>query len=152
MPFQNWQRPLVMKRMLFCLPVIRSFTKIYGILKLNTSSQENASGQFVKKFKPRLLVYLDPDNEYTNAYVEGSALQWRWALFFDGNGLVSLFKDKNYFVEELNSFFASSDSSVGRLYPGPYYWHGNEPDIHAAYLFNYAGQTGPYTKMGKVDT
>ncbi|MCK5279266.1 MAG: glycoside hydrolase family 92 protein, partial [Cyclobacteriaceae bacterium] len=21
-----------------------------------------------------------------------------------------------------------------------YYWHGNEPDIHAAYLFNYAGR------------
>ena len=24
--------------------------------------------------------------------------------------------------------------------PGPYYWHGNEPDIHAAYLFNEAGR------------
>ena len=24
--------------------------------------------------------------------------------------------------------------------PGPYYWHGNEPDIHAAYLFNAAGR------------
>ena len=22
--------------------------------------------------------------------------------------------------------------------PGPYYWHGNEPDIHSAYLFNEA--------------
>jgi predicted alpha-1,2-mannosidase len=100
----------------------------------------NASGEFVKKFKPLLLVYLDPDNEYTDAYAEGSAMQWRWALFFNGEGLISLFKDKEYFVSELNDFFAKSDSTVGRWYPGPYYWHGNEPDIHAAYLFNYAGR------------
>jgi predicted alpha-1,2-mannosidase len=100
----------------------------------------NASGRFVEKFKPRLLVYLDPDNEYTDDYTEGSALQWRWALFFNADGLISLFKDRKYFVDELNDFFAKSDSSVGRWYPGPHYWHGNEPDIHTAYLFNYAGR------------
>jgi predicted alpha-1,2-mannosidase len=100
----------------------------------------NASGDFVKKFKPLLLVYLDRDNEYTDDYAEGSALQWRWALFFNGDGLISLFKDKKYFVDELNDFFRHSNSSVGSWYPGPYYWHGNEPDIHAAYLFNYAGR------------
>jgi predicted alpha-1,2-mannosidase len=100
----------------------------------------NASGEFVIKFKPLLLVYLDPDNEYTDDYAEGSALQWRWALFFNGEGLISLFKDKKYFVNELNDFFAKADSTVGKWYPGPYYWHGNEPDIHAAYLFNYAGR------------
>jgi predicted alpha-1,2-mannosidase len=100
----------------------------------------NSTGEFVKKFKPLLLVYLDPDNEYTDDYVEGSALQWRWALFFDGNGLVSLFRDKEYFIKELSSFFEHSDPSLGSFYPGPYYWHGNEPDIHAAYLFNYAGR------------
>ena len=100
----------------------------------------NSSGEFVKKFKPLLLVYLDPDNEYTDDYVEGSALQWRWAMFFNGEGLISLFKDRQYFVDELNDFFSHSDSTVGSWYPGPYYWHGNEPDIHAAYLFNYAGR------------
>jgi predicted alpha-1,2-mannosidase len=100
----------------------------------------NSTGEFVEKFKPLMLVYLDPDNEYTDDYVEGSALQWRWALFFNGEGLVSLFRDKEYFVNELNDFFAKSDSTVGSWYPGPYYWHGNEPDIHAAYLFNYAGR------------
>jgi len=61
-------------------------------------------------------------------------------MFFNGNGLITLFKDKNYFINELNNFFAKADSTVGRWYPGPYYWHGNEPDIHAAYLFNYAGR------------
>jgi len=100
----------------------------------------NASGQFVEKFKPLMLVYLDLDNEYTDDYTEGSALQWRWAVFFDPMGLISLFKDRKYFVDELDNFFAQSDPTLGAWYPGAYYWHGNEPDIHAAYLFNSAGR------------
>jgi predicted alpha-1,2-mannosidase len=98
----------------------------------------NADGGFVKKFKPLLLTYFDPDEEYTNDYVEGCALQWRWAVLFDAPGLVSLFKDKAYFVSELNNFFEKADPERGTWNPGSYYWHGNEPDIHAAYLFNYA--------------
>jgi len=98
------------------------------------------TGEFVKKFKPLKLTYLDFDHEYTNAYVEGSALQWRWAVFFDPEGLVSLFKSKEYFVKELNDFFALSDPKRGTFSPGSYYWHGNEPDLHSAYLFNSAGR------------
>ena len=99
-----------------------------------------STGEFVKKFKPLKLTYLDFDHEYTNAYVEGSALQWRWAVFFDPEGLVSLFKSKEYFVNELNDFFALSDPKRGTFSPGSYYWHGNEPDLHSAYLFNTAGR------------
>jgi predicted alpha-1,2-mannosidase len=52
-----------------------------------------------------------------------------------------LFKEHaEYFVTELNDFFAMSDPAMGRWNPGPYYWHSNEPDIHAAYLFNEAGR------------
>jgi len=98
------------------------------------------TGEFVKKFKPLKLTYFDFNHEYTNAYVEGSALQWRWAVFFDPEGLVSLFKSKEYFVNELNDFFALSDPKRGTFSPGSYYWHGNEPDLHSAYLFNSAGR------------
>ena len=100
----------------------------------------DSSGKFVEKFDPLKLTYFDFKEKYTRGYVEGSALQWRWALFFDGPGLVSLFKSKEYFVNELNNFFAKSDSTRCTASPGSYYWHGNEPDIHAAYLFNYAGR------------
>ncbi|MDO9341805.1 MAG: GH92 family glycosyl hydrolase [Bacteroidales bacterium] len=100
----------------------------------------NASGEFDKKFKPLKLTYADPNHEYTNAYVEGSALQWRWAVFFDPEGFISLFKDREYFVNELNDFFALSNPRRGNWSPGSYYWHGNEPDLHAAYLFNTAGR------------
>ncbi|MEI8114730.1 MAG: GH92 family glycosyl hydrolase [Bacteroidia bacterium] len=99
-----------------------------------------SSGKFDEKFDPLKLTYLDFKEEYTKAYVEGSALQWRWALFFSPEGLISLFKNKEYFVKELNDFFALSDSTRGTVTPGSYYWHGNEPDLHAAYLFNAAGR------------
>jgi predicted alpha-1,2-mannosidase len=99
-----------------------------------------SSGKFDEKFDPLKLTYLDFKEEYTKGYVEGSALQWRWALFFSPEGLISLFKSKEYFVNELNDFFALSDSTRGTVTPGSYYWHGNEPDLHAAYLFNSAGR------------
>jgi len=101
---------------------------------------KTTSGNFVQKFKPLKLTYFDFDNEYTNGYVEGSALQWRWAVFFDPEGLISLFKSKEYFVNELNDFFALSDPKRGTFNPGSYYWHGNEPDLHSSYLFNSAGR------------
>lgn len=100
----------------------------------------NPETGFQQKFKPLKLTYLDPEGEYTDDYVEGSALQWRWSPFFDAPGLVSLFKDTAYFVHELNQFFEKADPERGTWSPGSYYWHGNEPDIHAAYLFNSAGR------------
>ncbi|MDZ7608145.1 MAG: GH92 family glycosyl hydrolase [Cyclobacteriaceae bacterium] len=97
---------------------------------------KNADGNFSKDFKPLLLTYLDGDETYTNDYVEGSALQWRWAPFFDAKGLTALFSSKEYFTDELSAFFEKTDPAVGKWNPGSYYWHGNEPDIHSAYLFN----------------
>ncbi len=99
---------------------------------------KNANGEFTKEFKPLRLTYVDSKGKYTNDYVEGNAMQWRWAPFFDATGLIDLFTSKDYFVTELNKFFEKSNSEVGYWYPGHYYWHGNEPDIHAVYLFNYA--------------
>ena len=100
----------------------------------------NADGKFVEPFKPLLLTYMDRKGEFTKDYVEGDALQWRWGAPFDAEGLVSLFKSRDYFVEELDTFFAKAEPGVGGWTPGSYYWHGNEPDIHAVYLFNAAGR------------
>lgn len=100
----------------------------------------NSDGSFQEKFDPLKLTYLDSKKEYTAGYVEGTALQWRWAPFFDAPGLISLFKDTTYFVNELNDFFEKSNPKRGHWTPGSYYWHGNEPDIHAAYLFNAANR------------
>lgn len=97
----------------------------------------NADGTFVEEFDPLLLTYLSGDDSFTNDYVEGSALQWRWAPFFDAPGLINLFENKEYFISELNNFFAKGETKIGNWNPGSYYWHGNEPDIHSPYLFNF---------------
>lgn len=99
----------------------------------------DSSGKFVAAFRPELLTYLDFTGEFTNDYVEGSATQWRWAVPYDAEGLVSLFKSREYFVSELNEFFEKSTPTFGKV-PNAYYWHGNQPDLNAAFLFNSAGR------------
>src|SRR5262249_50374046 len=62
----------------------------------------NAKGDFVSEFQPDLLTYLDYSGKLTHAYVEGSAWQWRWGVPSDADHVVSLFKSKEYFVQELD--------------------------------------------------
>jgi predicted alpha-1,2-mannosidase len=99
----------------------------------------HSDGSFFADFRPLMLTYLDRGGRYTSAYVEGSALQWRWAVPHDPDGLIGLFKSRDYFVEQLEEFFAQSVPRVGWL-PNAYYWQGNQPDLFAAYLFNSAGR------------
>lgn len=99
----------------------------------------DSAGDFSTPLQPLLLTYLDFRGEVTDDYVEGSALQWRWGVSHDAAGLVSLFSSRDHFVTELEAFFAGSLPKVGAL-PNGYYWQGNQPDIHAAYLFNAAGR------------
>jgi predicted alpha-1,2-mannosidase len=100
----------------------------------------DAAGMFTDKFDPLVLSYTDSGREYTQDFVEGSAMMWRWGVPFDGEGLVSLFPSKEQFVAELEDYFEQSNDYVGHWYPGSHYWHGNEPYFHAAYLFNAAGR------------
>src|SRR5262249_1684754 len=99
----------------------------------------DAEGKFLSEFRPEMLTYVDPTRKYTHAYVEVSAWQWRWGGRSDAGGLVSRFGSREAFVRELDQFFARSPAGVG-LIPNAYYWHGNQPDLYAAYLFNHAGR------------
>jgi predicted alpha-1,2-mannosidase len=97
----------------------------------------DSKGRFLAEFQPEMLTYVDTTGRYTHAYVEGSAWQWRWGVPSDAAELVPLFKSRGFFVQELEQFFARSPAGVG-LIPNAYYWHGNQPDLYAAYLFNHA--------------
>ena len=99
----------------------------------------DSKGQFLAEFQPELLTYVDFTGKFTHAYVEGSAWQWRWGIPADAAELVSLFKTRESFVDELTQFFERSPAGVG-VNPNAFYWHGNQPDIYAAYLFNEAGR------------
>jgi predicted alpha-1,2-mannosidase len=105
----------------------------------------DSHGAFMEDFRPLLLTYLDRGGKYTHAYVEGSALQWRWGVPFDAPALISLFKSKEYFIDQLGQFFSHSVPQVN-VQPNAYYWHGNQPDLYSVYLFNAAGRPDLTTK------
>ncbi len=103
----------------------------------NFMRAKKSDGTFVEPFEP---------TKFAEEYVEGNAWHYTFFVPFDVSGLISLFPDTETFVNKLNEFFENSSL----VYPPPdlpenfapdlYYWHGNEPDIHSAYLFNFAGR------------
>ncbi len=59
---------------------------------------------------------------------EGTPFQYTWYVPQDIPGLIDLMGGKLAFLKRLNAFFE-----------GGHYWHGNEPDHQASYLFALAG-------------
>ena len=102
-------------------------TFVEPLLTEMTTYEANALGQYF----PKLLM---------DDYVEGSPQQWRWSVQHDPQGLIGLFGGAKPFVVALEAFMSQSSHDLGAFYPGPAYWHGNEHDFHAPYLFNEAGR------------
>jgi predicted alpha-1,2-mannosidase len=85
-------------------------------------------------------------------YIEGNAWQYLWMVPHAGEALVQLFGSPEAMVDKLSVFFergkedidaiaaAGDDLIPESLLPLEDYWHSNEPDIHAAYLFLHAGR------------
>ena len=77
---------------------------------------------------------------WASYYTEGNARQWLWAPVHDMPGMIELMGGPAEFTRRLNHFFAAAARRPGSVAPDFFYWHGNEPDIHAAYLFNFSGR------------
>lgn len=77
-------------------------------------------------------------NEGGKSIFEGSLHQWKWYVPFRREAFLGLMQQGQ--VNDLESFLENSSNDVGAMYPGTNYWHGNEPDLHAAYLFNWLGR------------
>jgi len=75
--------------------------------------------------------WIEPFNPLVNAnYIcEGTPFQYTWYVPQDIPGLIALLGGKPAFIKRLNEFF-----------DGGYYWHGNETDQQAPYLFALAGE------------
>lgn len=85
---------------------------------------------------------------FEHHYTEGDALQWLWFVPHDPEGLLALFPSNASFVAKLHAFIADSrPQSKGGKWPdflgttlaNGWYWAGNEPDLLAPWLFNFAG-------------
>ncbi|MBR59111.1 MAG: hypothetical protein CMH54_13970 [Myxococcales bacterium] len=109
----------------------------------------HANGDWLEDFNPDSVI----PPMLGGAYTEGSALHYVWLVPHDMEGLMELMGSPQILVSRLESFFQGAVDEHDALppfesqenfwwsfnYPG-HYWHGNEPDIHAAYLFLQAGR------------
>ena len=75
--------------------------------------------------------WIEPFNPFAKAnfITEGTPFQYTWYVPQDVPGLITILGGKTAFVKRLNEFF-----------DGGYYWHGNETDQQAIYLFSLAGE------------
>ncbi len=89
-----------------------------------------------------------PSN-FTDAFVEANAEQTLWGAPHDHDGLITLLGGKAGFVTRLQDFMEKGKADYDALDPSdtlasagmrPYFWAGNEPDIHAPWLFSLAGR------------
>jgi len=85
--------------------------------------------------------------ELSDDYAEANAWHSLWmAGAHDLDGLAGLLGGRPALIAKLETFFGEARRDLetgdpaGANFPRPYYWHGNEPDLAAAYLFAQAGR------------
>jgi len=90
----------------------------------------------------------DP-TEFTDDYAEANGWQTTFSALFDPDGMIELAGGDEALVARLEELFGQAESDlaarpqddmIASSLPRPFYWHGNEPDIHTAYLFALAGR------------
>lgn len=100
--------------------------------ELNFFHARNSDGTFVAHFD---------EAEFMPRWItEGNARHYRWFVPHDVPGLIDLFGGPAAFEAELTEFFEQAAVAPDTFNADPYYWHGNEPDQHVAYMFNFVGR------------
>jgi predicted alpha-1,2-mannosidase len=102
----------------------------------NFFAARNADGTFLE-VRPHVLYQFD------GPFVEGTAWHWRFSVFHDPEGLVELYGGPDAFAEIMTTYFERSKLGLDMLdhrVPDVYFWHGNQPGLHVAYLWTAAGR------------
>ena len=73
-------------------------------------------------------------------FVEGNALQYRWYVPHDLDGLFALFRSRDDVAQQLEAFFASTHLwPFNTTFANPWYWAGNEPTLLTPFIFTMLG-------------
>jgi len=75
------------------------------------------------------------DEGWGDAFAEGNAWQYAWLAPHDPEGLAQAMGGRAPALQQLETFFSLSAEEEDTFMPDAYYWHGNEPDLHASLLF-----------------
>lgn len=73
-------------------------------------------------------------------YTEGNARQWFPYVPHDLPGLAAKLGSNEAMIMRMQAFFEGARGAEKTFLADEYYWHGNEPDIHAAYVFAELGR------------
>ncbi|MBT8492057.1 MAG: glycoside hydrolase family 92 protein, partial [Deltaproteobacteria bacterium] len=107
------------------------------------------SGFFWPKSRDGQLVGEVDAEKFADGFAEANALQTLWGPIHDLGGLVALIGDREQTIARLHELFEAAETDLianpidviqSNFGPRTYYWHGNEPDIHAAYFFGQLGR------------
>jgi predicted alpha-1,2-mannosidase len=71
---------------------------------------------------------------WSDVYAEGDAWQYLWFAPHDLDGLSTLMGGREAFLARLAEMFRLTMNARRTPLPDAYYWHGNEPDIHAPWI------------------
>jgi predicted alpha-1,2-mannosidase len=93
-----------------------------------------AQGFLVGRRRDGSFAELRSHTGWQDFYAEGGAWQYLWYAPHDLPGLAALLGGRDPFLARLEEFFARSMTARRTPLPDPYYWHGNEPDIHAPWI------------------
>lgn len=75
------------------------------------------------------------ETNHGGPYVEGTPWQYLWLEPHDPDALAELLGGPEAARERLQTYFDLSKEEIGGLGPRDYHWQGNQPDIHAPWLF-----------------
>lgn len=76
---------------------------------------------------------------WSDDYTEGNAWQYLWMPWFHPEELAETLGGTDAAIAKLDTFFDEAEREGVLDFPQTYYWHGNEPDIHAAWIYTLWG-------------
>ncbi len=79
-------------------------------------------------------------------YTEGNAWQYLWLVPHDPGGLVAALGGIETFLARLDEYFDETAAWSDPLTPPKHHFQGNEPDIHAPFLYSAVGQPSSAAK------
>ncbi|MDR0750003.1 MAG: GH92 family glycosyl hydrolase [Tannerellaceae bacterium] len=114
---------------------------------------KSADGQWIEPFDPKYSGGFAGEGYFA----EGNSWMYTWHVQHDVQGLINLMGGCENFVAKLNELFITGHRMDKLQFLAQFpdmtglmgmYSHGNEPDFHIPYLYNYAGQ--PWMTQQKV--
>ena len=103
-------------------------------------SWDPARGFFVGRHEDGSFASSFREDRWEDYYTEGNAWQYLWYVPHDLEGLAETMGGRDVLLGRLRQLFEESERERRTLLPPKWYWHGNEPDLHAAFIFSALGE------------